>query len=45
MSLGQLNRLVQLTQTGDNPVKSLQLQPEEPAAQTTPVDTSPEAKV
>jgi hypothetical protein len=34
LSLGQLNRLVQLTQGGENPVRALQLQPEEPAAET-----------
>jgi len=33
LSLGQLNRLVQLTQSGENPVKGLQLQPEEPVAE------------
>lgn len=44
MSLGQLNRLVQLTQSGENPVRSLQLQPEEPAAaETAPEVTAPEA--
>jgi hypothetical protein len=32
LSLGQLNRLVQLTQVSENPVRSLQLMPEEPAA-------------
>lgn len=31
LSLGQLNRLVQLTQGGENPVRALQLQPDEPA--------------
>jgi hypothetical protein len=31
LSLGQLNRLVQLTQGGENPVKALQLQAEAPA--------------
>jgi len=40
LSLGQLNRLVQLTQSGENPVRALQLQPEEPsgevAAEATP---------
>lgn len=40
MSLGQLNRLVQLTQTSDNPVKSLQLQAEAPATE----EAAPEAK-
>ena len=33
LSLGQLNRLVQLTQGGENPVRALQLQPEEPATE------------
>jgi hypothetical protein len=33
MSLGQLNRLVQLTQGGENPVKALQLQAEPPATE------------
>jgi hypothetical protein len=33
LSLGQLNRLVQLTQTTANPVRALQLQPEEPATE------------
>lgn len=28
MSLGQLNRMVQLTQSGENPVRALQIQPE-----------------
>jgi hypothetical protein len=33
LSLGQLNRLVQLTKTTANPVRALQLQPEEPATE------------
>jgi hypothetical protein len=46
MSLGQLNRLVQLTQSGENPVKSLQLQPEEPVAEEAPAvaEEKPKAK-
>ncbi|GAC21419.1 SapC family protein [Paraglaciecola arctica] len=46
MSLGQLNRLVQLTQSGENPVKALQLQAEAPAteeAAAAPVE-KPKAK-
>tara|TARA_R110000751_G_scaffold307911_1_gene435126 strand:- start:45262 stop:46053 length:792 start_codon:yes stop_codon:yes gene_type:complete len=42
MSLGQLNRLVQLTQTSENPVKALQLQAEPPA--TEEAAAAPEAK-
>jgi hypothetical protein len=34
LSLGQLNRLVQLTQGGENPVRALQLQPDEPATES-----------
>jgi hypothetical protein len=47
LSLGQLNRLVQLTQGGDNPVRALQLQPEEPAAEeaaAAAVEDKPKAK-
>lgn len=40
MSLGQLNRLVQLTQHTENPVKALQLQAEAAATE----DAAPEAK-
>ena len=40
MSLGQLNRLVQLTQGGASPVRALQLQLEEPAKE----DAAPEAE-
>jgi hypothetical protein len=42
LSLGQLNRLVQLTQTTENPVRSLQLQPEEPATEEEAVAPTPE---
>ncbi|WP_299080887.1 SapC family protein [uncultured Paraglaciecola sp.] len=44
MSLGQLNRLVQLTQTSDNPVRALQLQLEEPKAEETATEEKPAAK-
>jgi hypothetical protein len=44
LSLGQLNRLVQLTQTTENPVRALQLQPEEAATEEAPVAPAPEAK-
>lgn len=43
LSLGQLNRLVQLTQGGENPVRALQLQAEEPAAEAAP-EAKPKAK-
>jgi hypothetical protein len=42
MSLGQLNRLVQLTQSSENPVRALQLLPEEPAAEKASEVTAPE---
>jgi len=48
LSLGQLNRLVQLTQTTENPVRALQLQPEEPATEEAVAapasEVKPEAK-
>lgn len=45
LSLGQLNRLVQLTQSGENPVRALQLQPEEPAGEVTAeAEATPKAK-
>ena len=45
LSLGQLNRLVQLTQSGENPVRALQLQPEEPAGEVTAeAEETPKAK-
>ena len=45
LSVGQLNRLVQLTQSGENPVRALQLQPEEPvAAETAAPVAKPKAK-
>lgn len=47
LSLGQLNRLVQLTQSGANPVRALQLQPEEAAAESAPKaaeEAKPKAK-
>lgn len=43
MSLGQLNRLVQLTQGSENPVKALQLQAEAPATAEAAAP-APEAK-
>ena len=43
LSLGQLNRLVQLTQSGENPVKALQLQPEDPAGEVA-AEATPKAK-
>jgi len=42
MSLGQLNRLVQLTQGGENPVKALQLQADVPAAEDAAVPAAEE---
>jgi hypothetical protein len=36
MSLGQLNRLVQLTAESENPVKAMQLRSEEPATEEVP---------
>jgi hypothetical protein len=46
LSLGQLNRLVQLTQGGENPVRALQLQPEEAAEAeaVTTAEATPEEK-
>lgn len=44
MSLGQLNRLVQLTQHTENPVKALQLQAEAPATEEAAPQPTPEAK-
>ena len=44
MSLGQLNRLVQLTQNTENPVKALQLQAEAPATEEAAAAPAPEAK-
>lgn len=44
LSLGQLNRLVQLTQTTENPVRALQIQPEEPAAEEAAPEEKPKAK-
>ena len=44
LSLGQLNRLVQLTQGGENAVRALQLQPEEPAAEEAAPEAKPAAK-
>jgi hypothetical protein len=44
MSLGQLNRLVQLTQGGENPVKALQLQAEQPATEEAAAAPASEAK-
>ena len=41
LSLGQLNRLVQLTQSGENPVRAIQLQPEQPEEEA---ETAPEVK-
>lgn len=43
LSLGQLNRLVQLTQGGENPVRGLQLMPEE-TAESAPAEAAPAAK-
>lgn len=45
LSLGQLNRLVQLTQGGENPVRALQLQPEESAEEVAAAaEAAPEEK-
>jgi len=44
LSIGQLNRLVQLTQGSENPVRSLQLQPEEPAVEAAAPEAKPKAK-
>jgi hypothetical protein len=44
MSLGQLNRLVQLTQSSENPVKALQLQAEPPATEEAAAEEKPKAK-
>jgi hypothetical protein len=41
LSLGQLNRLVQLTQTTENPVKALQLQPDEATTEETTAAPAP----
>lgn len=43
LSLGQLNRLVQLTQGQENPVRALQLQPDEGETEAAPA-TAPEKK-
>jgi hypothetical protein len=42
MSLGQLNRLVQLTQAGENPVRALQIQLEEPETEATATEATAE---